>query len=80
LNIKDTLEKKLGKLDEEAVAFAVSQFEGNSRQISMSRKMTDADALDEMSMNIDFYYRYLKGGDISEGNISEQTLCNIAHR
>lgn len=60
MNIKATLERKLGALTTAEVEFAVQQFERNSKQIGqVDRKMSTAQALDEMSTNIDFYRRRL---------------------
>lgn len=57
-HIKELLEKQLGELDKKSVEFAIQQFEANAVQAGQAgRKMTTAEALDELSMNIDFYNR-----------------------
>ena len=58
-HIKELLEKQLGELDKKAVDFAIQQFEANAVQVGQTgRKMTTSEALDELSMNVDFYNRH----------------------
>jgi hypothetical protein len=58
-NPKKALESKLGKLTEEQYQFAVEQFERNSAQMHQAdRKMSTAEALNELSLNVHFYNRH----------------------
>jgi hypothetical protein len=76
MNIKAALEAKLGTLTDEQIEFAIEQFERNADNISLnrgfgtSRRMTTAEYLNELAMNIDFYNRH------REGNLMNVTyLC-----
>lgn len=57
-HIKELLEKQLGELEKKAVEFAIQQFEANATAAGKpDRKMTTEEALNELSMNVDFYNR-----------------------
>jgi hypothetical protein len=64
MTIKSALEAKLGTLTDERVDFAIEQFERNVENIRRNRgfgtgsKMTTAEYLNELAMNIDFYNRH----------------------
>lgn len=64
-SIKEILERKLGKLSQESVDFAVEQFKKNAQQAGKPNKKLDTpEALDELSMDIDFYYERMKGARV----------------
>lgn len=56
MNIKETLEKKLGQLSDEEIRFAIEQYEKNVAQVGkIDKKISTSEALDELSMNIEFF-------------------------
>ena len=66
MNIKATLEKKLGRLSDAEVNFAIEQFEKNIENIKLNRKvhsgrrMYTDEAFNEISSSIDFYNNHCR--------------------